>query len=243
MLNDDWKNFGLPILLLAIAIGGFAAGALFAPTQKPTPAQLDRQARANLRAGHAQLALASFSQRAAKGDATAQYWLGDAYENGLGVRADGALAVKWLTAAAKAANVPAERQLGEIYLSGNLVVQDFTDARHWLTRAAMANDPQAQLHLGDMNVKGLGRAPDPVTAYAWYEQAALNGDGFAQIKRDKLLARLTPSQQAAGEAKAKVLNAALAAAPPAGSIPSPTAPTISKTANAQDRGTPPQNFG
>lgn len=206
MPKIDWKNVGLPILLLVIAIGGYVAGAYLSPTTPPTAAQQDAAAARTLHAGDAKLAYASFSARASAGDAMAQYWLGDLYQHGLGVPKNPTLAVKWLTKSAQAGVVSAQRQLGDMYLNGDLVLQDFSKARKWLTQAALAGDPVSQLRLGEIYVEGLGGAADPVTGYAWYELAAIGGDNYAQIKRDNLLAKLTPAQQTAGEAKAKLLS-------------------------------------
>lgn len=206
MIRLDWKNVGLPVLLLAIAVGGYVAGAYLSSATPPTTAQKDAAAERALQKGNTKLAYQSFSARAASGDAVAQYWLGDLYLHGLGVAKDPASAVKWLAAAAAGGIVPAERQLGEIYLNGDLVLQDFAKARKWLGAAATAGDPVAQLRLGDMYVEGLGAQADPITGYAWYELSALGGDNYAQIKRDKLLATLNPAQQIEAEKAARQLS-------------------------------------
>lgn len=225
MRHIDWKNVGLPALLMVIAFGGFVAGVYFSPPHTLSAAQLDAKARQSLQAGNAQLAFASFSQRARKGDPTAQYWLGDLYQHGIGVSRDGPLAVEWLSRAAQGGMIPAERQLGEIYLSGNLVLQDFAKARKWLSEAALSGDATAQLKLGDIYVQGLGGAPDPVTGYAWYELSAMGGDNLAEVKRNKLLATMSPTQQSEGEAKARLLRNTLAPSAPKASVSSSPAPT------------------
>jgi TPR repeat protein len=73
---------------------------------------------------------------AEQGEATAQFNLGVAYDNGQGVPQDYAEAVRWYRLAAEQGEATAQRNLGSIYYTGQGVPQDYVQAHMWLNLAA-----------------------------------------------------------------------------------------------------------
>ena len=76
-------------------------------------------------------ALAELRVRAEKGEASAQYYLGNMYADGKGVAKDEVEAVKWFRKAADQGYAPAQFNLGVMYWFGNGVVKDELEAYKW----------------------------------------------------------------------------------------------------------------
>ena len=89
-------------------------------------APIDDAAAANAR-GDYEAALTIIRPLAAKGEAWAQYRLGDSYRNGEGVPKNDAEAVKWYRLAAAQGNALAQLVLGAMYESGQGVLQDYAE--------------------------------------------------------------------------------------------------------------------
>lgn len=193
---------GLGLLLMATA---YAAGSHARGNGAATGTQLSR-AEKTLADGHGKLALQMFTPLADKGSAEADYWIADIYGQGVGVPADQAKAIGYLTQAANQGYGPAEVRLGEIYLRGEKTLQDFDQAQGWLSKAALQGDAEAARDLGGLFEKGLGVQRDPVTAYAWYETAVRQGDYAAGPLRDRVVAALNPTALSQAEAKAQTLT-------------------------------------
>jgi TPR repeat protein len=155
---------------------------------------------------------------AERGDAQAQYELGRAYEDGIGVKTDVKEAVAWYAKAAEQHLAMAQYLLGNILLYGEGgVAPDYALARKWLTEAARAGIPAAQRDLGTMHERGLGGEPDFIWAWVWYDFAAAGGDGKANELRNRLSSRLEPL--ALTEAKKMAADIAPMVAPPPKSNP------------------------
>lgn len=146
------------------------------------------------RAGDYAAALQEFQPLAKGGNAEADYWLGQMYEQGFGVKQDAAKAVSYYETAAKAGWSDAKLRLGEIYMQGNEELQNFTKAHKWLESAAYDGMERAQLDLGKLYANGWGGKKDPVWAYMWYEFAARQGDFDAEKLRNALLKTMTAAQ-------------------------------------------------
>jgi uncharacterized protein len=78
----------------------------------------------------------SLKERAAQGDAGAQYNLGVMYDKGQGVPQDYAEALMWYRLAAAQGDAEAQYRLGLVYSLGNGVPQDYVQAHKWFTLAA-----------------------------------------------------------------------------------------------------------
>jgi len=82
------------------------------------------------------------------GDAEAQYWLGDFYALGRGVRRDFDEAVGWYRKAAEQGEPRAQFALGRAYeTGGGRLEQDYTEATHWYRKAADQGHPEARARL------------------------------------------------------------------------------------------------
>jgi len=148
------------------------------------------------KAGAFDVALNKLKPKADTGDREAAYWLGEMYEEGLGVKRDLQKAIAYYRTAAKAGWSKAKLRLGEIYLQGTEELQDFTKAHKWLERAAYDGIPRAQRDLAKLYADGWGGDKDPEWAYVWYEFAARQGDVLAQRSRDDLLKTMSTDQVA-----------------------------------------------
>jgi hypothetical protein len=74
---------------------------------------------------------------ARKGNAKAQYSLGDIYDRGEGVAKDYKEAVRWFQLSAAQGYAPAQHNLGVMYAMGQYVPQDDIQAYMWLSLAAL----------------------------------------------------------------------------------------------------------
>lgn len=150
-----------------------------APSQKPdfvTPrdtiaeeSELVQFARAN------QLRKAS-----EQGNAEAQFELGKAYSEGLGVKKDVIEATKWFRNAAEQDHTEALLKLGVAYELGQGVPKDDAEAVRWFRKAAEKGEARAQFNLGTMYAGGGGVPKDDAEAVKWFRKAAEQGNNDAQ---------------------------------------------------------------
>ena len=78
--------------------------------------------------------------KAEQGDASAQFNLGLAYEDGLGVAKDQVEAAKWYRKAAEQGHAKAQFNLGVAYDNGRGVAKDQVEAYAWFNLAAIKNE-------------------------------------------------------------------------------------------------------
>ena len=197
--------------VIAIALVAGLSGGYFVKESRPETADAKLQiALRAFRSGNDASALSLLTPLADEGNAKAQYWLADIYEDdNLGVKPDLAKARALLEKSAAQGFAPAERRLGQLYLRGTATLQDFGKAQTWLRKAATAGDARAQEQLGHIYALGLGVPQDRAKAYGWYENAALHGDGLAERLRDDLLKRMSPEEIDKGEQAAKEFAASI----------------------------------
>ena len=122
--------------------------------------------------------------RAEQGDASAQYNLGQMYEDGEGVPQDLAEAAKWWRKAAEQGHASAQFDLGYAYKRGRGVPHDGTEAVAWYRRAAEHGETisiQAAQELGFMYRDGDGVPENIAEAVKWYRLAAEQGHASAQF--------------------------------------------------------------
>jgi hypothetical protein len=116
-------------------------------------------------------AIAIWRPLAQKGDADAEFDLGQAYRLGRGVPVDLAQAQLWLEKAADAGHLDAQTTLGLLLFdSGNR-----SGAMRWLKKAAERGEPRAMLVYGTALFNGDGVPKDPMAAYAYVSRAAAQG--------------------------------------------------------------------
>ena len=176
-------------------------------------------------------AVAIWRPLAEKGDADAQFNLGQAYRLGRGVPINLAAAQSWFERAADKGHVDAQTTLGLLlFQNGNHI-----GGLRWLKSASDQGEPRAMLVYGTALFNGDGIPQDPILGYALVSRAAAQG---LQAAKDTLaqLDQIMPVEDrkkgvALALTKAKA-NPAPESRPPAAKAPkaAPPKPTPSKPA-------------
>lgn len=149
-----------------------------------------------------------------KGDADAQFNLGQAYKLGRGVPADLGTAQSWYERAAAQGHEQAQANLGLILFQKG----DRAKAMPWLRKAADAGDPRAQYVLGTAMFNGDLVAKDWPRAYALMQLAAAQGLPAAVKNLQQMDQHIPLAERQKGLALARQLEKpapARKAAPPA----------------------------
>jgi TPR repeat protein len=159
--------------LLLLALGVLAVAKL----RPPPPEEKN---------GVNRLSIEELISLAPKGDAEAQYHLGQAYENGFDVKKDPAEAANWYQRAAEQGHSDAQNSLGMLLATAR---QDYAGAAQWFGQAAAQGNPDAQYNLGVLHRNGLGVKPDYETAVHWFQKSAQQGQVQAQRDLGKMYER------------------------------------------------------
>ena len=117
-----------------------------------------------------------------KGDCEAMLKLGRLYAEGVGVKADGATALRLLESAASGGVAEAYRLMGDLYLSDRLVPRDAKKAISSYRSAARLGLSEANELLGDIYSEGKLVKMDIPEAIRLYELAAEGGRESARTK-------------------------------------------------------------
>lgn len=152
-------------------------------------------------AGDYPKAVAEWSGPAEKGDADAQFNLGQAYKLGRGVPADGKLAQDWYLKAAQQGHSQAQANLGLILFQNG----DREAALPWIQKAADRGEPRAQYVLGIALFNGDLVQRDLPRAYALMTRAAAAGLPQATTSIQQMDGYLSIGERQAGLAMAKDL--------------------------------------
>lgn len=157
-------------------------------------------------------AVAIWRPIAEKGDADAEFNLGQAYRLGRGVPTNLAAAKTWFERAANQGHVDAQTTLGLLLFQNG----EQADGLKWLKQAAEQGEPRALLFYGTALVNGDSVTQDPILGYAYISRAAAQGlepakQTLAQL--DKLMP-LQDRQKGVALAREKAK-----AAPPPSSAP------------------------
>lgn len=116
-------------------------------------------------------ALGILRPAADRGDARAQYKLGELYADP-GPTQDLPQAATWFHKAADQGNVRAEVMIGGMYAMGGGVSPDGAQALYWFRKAADQGDAEGQTGVGQIYARGLGVMEDDTQAFAWFRKAA-----------------------------------------------------------------------
>ena len=116
-------------------------------------------------------AVAIWRPLAEKGDADAEFNLGQAYRLGRGVPINLSAAKTWFERAAGQGHLDAETTLGLLLFQNG----DQPEALKWLKKAADQGEPRALLVYGTALVNGDSVTQDPVLGYAYVSRAAAQG--------------------------------------------------------------------
>lgn len=130
-------------------------------------------------------ALLLYRKAAEKGNAMAQYELGEAHS----IRKEWKEAMKWYRKAAEQGHAEAQYKLGHCYLNGNGVEQDRKEAVKWWRKAAEQGYAEAQFVIGvlytmdidnSFSYEFFGVKHDYNEAIEWFLKAAEQGHAEAQ---------------------------------------------------------------
>ena len=125
--------------------------------------------------------LDEYRGKAEKGDASAQFFVGVAYECGSTNKPDAAKAVEWYRKAAEQGHPGAQAFLGWALLNGQGVEKNLAEAVSWYRKAAVQGNPEGQLNLGRCLFYGEGCEEDEQEAVSWYRKAAEQGETSAMF--------------------------------------------------------------
>jgi hypothetical protein len=146
-------------------------------------------------------AVAIWRPLALRGDADAQFNLGQAYRLGRGVPLDLMEAKAWFQRAANHGHVDAQATLGLLLFQNG----ERTEGLKWLRQAADQNEPRAQLVYGTALYNGDGVTQDRLLGYAYVSRAAMQGLQPAQ----ETLSQLDSMLPAADRQRALALATAI----------------------------------
>ena len=143
-------------------------------------------------------AVAIWRPLAEKGDADAQFNLGQAYRLGRGVPIDIGAAQLWFERAAARGHLDAQTTLGLLlFQNGN-----HTGAVRWLKAASDKDEPRAMLVYGTALFNGDGVPQNPVQGYAYITRAAARGRPAAKDTLEQLNRILPLPERTKGRALA-----------------------------------------
>jgi len=117
-------------------------------------------------------ALGYYMASAEKGYADAEYEIGMAYANGVGVMPDMGKSVSWLSKASEHGNASAQVALADALAEGAVGAPDWQAIAGWYRKAAMADDDLAQRRLARCYLEGRGVDKDATQAVFWLRKAA-----------------------------------------------------------------------
>ncbi len=112
---------------------------------------------------------------ARRGDAEAQYAVGDMYFKGRGAYVDLAKAETWFRRAAAQGHRKAEFKLGYMYLKGVGLEPDSKQAFRWISSSAEKGYSPAQFYLGQMYALGTGVPRSRTYALRWLRASVEEG--------------------------------------------------------------------
>ena len=125
-------------------------------------------------------------QVAERGDAYAQYRMGQLYREGPLLIPDNHKSKHWLTQAAKQGLPEAQYALGKLLLSDDWEVRDPDEGIRWLKQAAENGSHFAAYRLGKEYLEGNAVNKDTTRAAEWFTKSAEAGNQYAQYMLGKL---------------------------------------------------------
>ncbi len=178
-------------------------------------------------------AVAIWRPLAEKGDADAQFNLGQAYRLGRGVPINLAAAQSWFERAADKGHVDAQTTLGLLlFQNGN-----HTGGLRWLKGASDQGEPRAMLVYGTALFNGDGVPQDPILGYALVSRAAAQGLQAAKETLGQLDQIMPIEDRRKGLALA--LSKAKAKPPPVSKAPVRKTPKVAAPKPAPAKAAPP----
>lgn len=127
-------------------------------------------------------AIALFKPLAESGNDNAQWYMGEVYNNGLGVEESSKQAFYWYSLSANNGEALAQKNLAYLYYHGEGTPQDYKSAVKWFKKAADQGNATAMYALGYCYEKGQGTKTSAKKAAKWYQLAVDDGNDSARIK-------------------------------------------------------------
>ncbi len=127
-------------------------------------------------------AFEEFSYLSDEGDNVASYYLGQMYEQGLGIEKSLPKAAEYYLKAYNTGNTAAASKLGNMLIKGDGIEKNADDGLALLKTAGRAGDKEAQYALGELYANGDNVEKNYVYAGGFYKMAALQGHPEAQYK-------------------------------------------------------------
>jgi TPR repeat protein len=160
-------------------------------------------------------AFAEAIEPAIRGDADAQFMIGEAYRLGRSVDPNFPQAEEWYARAARQGHIGAATELG-LLLAGQ---HREAEALPWLTMAAQHNEPRALCSLAALYFNGDGVERDEAYAYALMVRAARTGLPEAKTRLATLRSVLSDAAQNRGEELLATAIPTVATPPPIQAAP------------------------
>lgn len=155
------------------------------------------------RYGNFALALKELKPLAEKGDAKAQWYLGNMYSDGNGVPQSHKKAASLYRKSAEQGNAAAQYSFGVMCERGIGVPKSAKQAASWYHKAAELGYAEAQYVLGTMYENGRGAVrKDLVQAYKWFSLAAAAGFEMAEENIAEIKPGMSPEQVEQAQAMA-----------------------------------------
>ncbi|WP_439830620.1 SEL1-like repeat protein [Aeromonas veronii] len=122
----------------------------------------------------------ALTKAAKRGDAEAQFQLGELYDFGQEMEQSDSQALLWYRKAAEQGHPDAQYNLGIMYATGQGVTKNVRTAVEWCLKAAEQGHAAAQFNMGASYRKGEGVEQSNSKAFECYLKAAEQGDSDAQ---------------------------------------------------------------
>ncbi|CAI2162709.1 3605_t:CDS:2 [Funneliformis geosporum] len=108
---------------------------------------------------------------AKSGNSTAQYYLGECFENGLGTKKDVEKAFEWYLKSAEGDNRNSQYKVGHYYQNGIGVAEDKEKAFEWLLKSAENGITKAQFAVALCYMYGIGTKKHVFESITWFQKA------------------------------------------------------------------------
>ncbi len=138
---------------------------------------------------------------AEKGNAEAEYKVGEMYETGFGVEKNMDKALSWITKSAAQGHETAKFKLLYWDVEKNSITKSNKPEVEALISKARAGNPQAQFYVGKMHAHGIGVKKNTNKAIEWLNKAALVG--VLAAESELIVVRERKQRQALAQQKAK----------------------------------------
>lgn len=171
---------------------------------------------------------------AEKGNADAQYDIGEMYEKGSGVATDVKKAFGWFEKSAAQGHIKAQFKVAYMYYKGQGVEANVNKAFQLMDKPANEGNVRAQYYLAQMYANGDGVKTDLEEAFTWYSRSSLGGykpadEALSDLKKTMAAAadraRKDEEQRARKDEESAVKNIAKAA-PASPKAPTAKAPVV-----------------